>query len=134
MADLAKCYDEFIKIENFLNRLVKILSFSFRDGNFLFGFEKYTFLAVLAYYITTTLSAIYYFKGIMLEAIVLIVVAIGIMQIVIKVLVPLTNENELNELLLWIRRLHQNHSFDLTTQAAGNNFKNMQFFIKLFNK
>uniref|UniRef100_A0A3F2ZEA3 Odorant receptor n=1 Tax=Phlebotomus papatasi TaxID=29031 RepID=A0A3F2ZEA3_PHLPP len=134
MTDLAKCYDEFIKIENFLNRLVKILSCSFFPRKFFFGFEKYTFLAVLVYYISTTISATYYFKGTMLEAIMLIVVGFGSWQILIKVLVPLTNENELNQLLFWIRGLHLNHTFDFVTQAAGTNFKNMQFFIKLFNK
>uniref|UniRef100_A0A3F2ZEP1 Odorant receptor n=1 Tax=Phlebotomus papatasi TaxID=29031 RepID=A0A3F2ZEP1_PHLPP len=134
MADLTKCYSEFIRIENFLNNIINIFGFSFLPRRIFFGFQKYIFLVVLLYYNATTYTALYYFNGSMLEAFVIIMISVGIVQLAVKTLVLLINENELNELLLWIRGLHRDHTFGLITQSAGIHFKNIQFILKIFHK
>uniref|UniRef100_A0A3F2ZEH3 Odorant receptor n=1 Tax=Phlebotomus papatasi TaxID=29031 RepID=A0A3F2ZEH3_PHLPP len=134
MADLPKCYSEYIKIENFLNLLRKIISFSFFSRKILFGLEKYTVFALLLYYDMTSVIALFYFKGTMMEGILIILMFMGIFQAIVKLLAPLNNENEINDLLMWIRELHQDQPFDLVTQAAKTHFSGIQFIIKIFYK
>ncbi|XP_055701802.1 odorant receptor 94b-like [Phlebotomus papatasi] len=134
MADLTKCYSEFIKIENFLNFLMKIIRFSIIPRNILFGFERYTIIYILIYYNITSFIALSYFKGTMMEGFIIIVMLLGLIQAIVKLLVPLNNEKELNGLLLWIRALHQDYSYDFVTQAARIHFSTIQFVIKIFMK
>uniref|UniRef100_A0A3F2ZEP7 Odorant receptor n=1 Tax=Phlebotomus papatasi TaxID=29031 RepID=A0A3F2ZEP7_PHLPP len=134
MADLTKCYSEFIRIENFLNVIMKIVNLSLFRRKILFGLEKYTFLGVLIYYGASTFIAAFYIKGTIVEAVMVFVMIVGVVQMIVKFLVPLTSENELNELLLWIRGLHKDHTFDLITKSAGIHFHTIQFIIKIFHK
>lgn len=134
MTDLTECYSEFIKIENFLNLIIKILTFSFLPRKILFGYEKYTFLALSLYFCATSLSALTYLNDSMLESGITIMVAAGVAQDTIKTLIPLFNKNELYELLLWIRELHKDHTFNIVAKSAVTHFKKIQFIINIFQK
>uniref|UniRef100_A0A3F2ZEQ2 Odorant receptor n=1 Tax=Phlebotomus papatasi TaxID=29031 RepID=A0A3F2ZEQ2_PHLPP len=134
MADLTECYSEFIKIENFLNLIINIYTFSFLPRKILFGLEKYVFIALTLYFCATSISALLYLNGITLESGIIISISAGVVQITTKTLVPSLKETELNELLLWIRELHKNHTFSLITQSAATHFKKIQSIIKILHK
>lgn len=97
----------------------------------MFGLEKYTVFALLLYYDMTSLIALFYFKGTMMEGILMLM---GIFQAIVKLLAPLNNENEINDLLMWIRELHEDQPFGFVTQAARTHFSGIQFIIKIFYK
>uniref|UniRef100_A0A1B0GPZ6 Odorant receptor n=1 Tax=Phlebotomus papatasi TaxID=29031 RepID=A0A1B0GPZ6_PHLPP len=134
MADLTECYSEFIKNENFLNLIIKIFTFSFFPKKILFGYEKYTFLALSLYFCATSFSALSYLNDSMLESGIIIMVAGGVAQDTIKTLIPLFNENELHELLYWIRELHKDNTFNQVTKSAATHFKKINFIITIFQK
>uniref|UniRef100_A0A3F2ZEC6 Odorant receptor n=1 Tax=Phlebotomus papatasi TaxID=29031 RepID=A0A3F2ZEC6_PHLPP len=134
MADITECYSEFIKIENFLNLVIKILTFSFFPRKILFGLEKYTFPVVLIYYFLSIIIAFIYLNGTILEAVMVIEIFLGVVQVLVKLLTVLINEKDLYELLLWIRGLHQDCTFNAIRQSVETHFSTIQFFIRIFTK
>uniref|UniRef100_A0A3F2ZE87 Odorant receptor n=1 Tax=Phlebotomus papatasi TaxID=29031 RepID=A0A3F2ZE87_PHLPP len=107
-----ECYSDYLRLEKFIKTSLNTLSCSFLPRKF-FGesgkyfihiYHLYTFLGLIT-------SSFYFANNIAIWSIIIAEI-ITVIQLLIKYLAILSNKENLEQLFIWIRHLHERHEID----------------------
>uniref|UniRef100_A0A3F2ZEL1 Odorant receptor n=1 Tax=Phlebotomus papatasi TaxID=29031 RepID=A0A3F2ZEL1_PHLPP len=107
-----ECYSDYLRLENFIKTSLNTLSCSFLSRK-LFGesgkyfihiYHLYTFLGLIT-------SSFYFANNITMWSII-VAEFITVIQMLIKYLAILSNKENLEQLFIWIRHLHERHEIN----------------------
>lgn len=134
MTEYLDCYPGYIKLEKFLRCLLGILKFSFLPGKVFHDSGKLIIPAYHLYFGISIIAAAFYAEKDIAQWCLVVAELTGFLQLMTKFISLIAHEDELNQLFLWIRKLHLDHEVEAITNSARKHLKSAQFFTQMVLK
>uniref|UniRef100_A0A3F2ZEH2 Odorant receptor n=1 Tax=Phlebotomus papatasi TaxID=29031 RepID=A0A3F2ZEH2_PHLPP len=130
MVKYIECYPEYLELEEFLKRLMRILNLSFIPGKTLKSYRKYIPTTFLFYVFISAIFTILYHEQDLTIFLLRIIPVVGFSQLIAKSLSLHADSEELKTLFLYFQEAHRVHKFQLITDTSRIHLKKSLSTIK----